>query len=135
MKTIQSSHIDQATLLEIIKSRLQSGKLPCAVAFDIALQHHIPVQKVGQTVNNEGIRLSKCQAGLFGYTPENKIIKHLETIEEELAHAIDVTQKEKVIQCAEIWEIAKKLGMSKLHVSCACETLKLKIKGCQLGAF
>jgi len=134
MKTTESSNINQ-TLLETIKSRLQSGKLPCAVAFDIAQQNQIPMQKVGQTVNNEGIRLSKCQLGLFGYTPENKIVKPLETIEDELAKAIDVTRKENVIQCAEIWKIAQKLGMRKLHVSCACETLNLKIKGCQLGAF
>jgi hypothetical protein len=80
-------------------------------------------------------RLCKCQLGLFGYAPENKIIKSLDIVDPELEQAINETKKENVIQCSQIWEIAKKLGMRKHHVSCACETLKLKIKGCQLGAF
>jgi len=134
MKTSKSIDIDQ-TILNLIKARLQSGKLPCAVAFDIAEQNHIPVHTVGQTADTEGVRLSKCQLGLFGYLPDNKIIKPLETIEPELEAAINNIQKNNVIQCPEIWEIAKKMGMRKLHVSCACETLKLKIKACQLGAF
>jgi hypothetical protein len=134
MKATESNHNDQ-TLLNAIKARLQSGKLPCAVAFDIAKQKQIPLHEVGQMANTEGIRLSKCQLGLFGYPPKNKIIKALEAIEPELEQAIKDTQKDNVIQCPEIWEIAQKLGMRKLHVSCACETLNLKIKVCQLGAF
>jgi hypothetical protein len=131
---MSTSQIDQR-LLEIIKERLQSGKLPCAVAFDVAKNYNTGTQTIGQTVNAANIRLCKCQLGLFGYSPENKIIKSLDTVEPELEQAINETKKENVIQCSQIWEIAKKLGMRKLHVSCACETLKLKIKGCQLGAF
>jgi len=134
MKSTDSLQIDQ-NILEGIKARLQSGKLPCAVAFDIAKQYQTTMQSIGNIVNNEGIRLSKCQLGLFGYSPENKIIKALETIAPELKQAIQSTQKNNVIQCAEIWEIANTLGVRKLHVSCACETLNLKIKACQLGAF
>jgi len=134
MKTTKPSQIDQK-LLETIKAHLQSDKLPCLAAFDIAEKNQIAVQTVAQTVDISGIRLSKCQLGLFGYPPENKIIKPLNSIEPELKQVIDNTQKENIIQCAEVWKIAKELGMKKLHVSCACETLKLKIKGCQLGAF
>ena len=126
--------IDQQ-LMDTIHARLQSGKLPCAVAFDIAKQNQMLVKKIGQTADSAGIRLSKCQLGLFGYPPENKIIKSLDTVEPELQSAINEVQKDNVIQCADIWDIAKKMGMKKLHVSCACETMALKIKGCQLGAF
>jgi len=131
---MNTSQIDQR-LLEIIKERLQSGKLPCAVAFDIAKKNGIRPQTIGETVNAADIRLCKCQLGLFGYSPENKIIKPLDSVNPELAQEIIDTKKDNVIQCVQIWEVAKKLGMRKLHVSCACESLKLKIKGCQLGAF
>jgi hypothetical protein len=134
MHPTNTLHIDQ-NLLDIIQERLQSGKLPCAVAFDIAQKNNSSMQSIGQIVNAENIRFSKCQLGLFGYSPKNKIIKPIDSVEPELERAINDTKKDNVIQCAQIWKISKKLGMKKLHVSCACETLKLKIKGCQLGAF
>jgi len=134
MKITDSKQIDQH-LLKNIQMRLHSGKLPCAVAFDIAEHCQTSVLKVGKTVDLAGIRLSKCQLGLFGYSPENKILKTLENLDPELEQAIKAKQQDNVIQCAEIWEIAKNLGLRKLTVSFGCETLKLKIKGCQLGAF
>jgi hypothetical protein len=33
------------------------------------------------------------------------------------------------------WEIASRLGIQKLDVASACETMGVKIKPCQLGAF
>jgi hypothetical protein len=131
---MEVSQTDQ-NFLEHIKTRLQSGKLPCAVAFDIAEQNQISMHTIGQVVNTEDIRLSKCQLGLFGYPPDNKIIEPLNSIKPELKQVIQSTQKNNEIKCAEIWEIARNLGYRKLHVSCACESLKLKIRGCQLGAF
>jgi len=122
-------------IVDIIQKRLQSGKLPCAVAFDIANQTETAIQTIGSIVDNAGIRLNKCQLGLFGYAPNNKIIKSLEKIEPDLKRAIDQKQTNNTITCSEIWGIAKNLKQNKRHVSCACETLGLKIKKCQLGAF
>ena len=39
------------------------------------------------------------------------------------------------IQCAALWAIAGRLGKKRKEVSGACETLNLKIRKCQLGAF
>jgi hypothetical protein len=123
-------------ILSIIHQHLRSGKLPCSVAFDIALKHKINVEQIGQTADIADIRLSKCQIGLFGYNPpKKKKIKSLKTIEPELKQAISDVQQDNRISCKNIWQIAEKLKTNKLHVSCACETLGLKIKNCQLGAF
>ncbi|KPA16821.1 regulatory protein [Candidatus Magnetomorum sp. HK-1] len=122
-------------LLETIQERLQAEKLPCAVAYDIAQKSCIPMKEIGQTADIAEIKLSKCQIGLFGYAPEKKKITKLERIEPVLKQKILSTQHENIISCENIWKISEELQLNKLHVSCACETLGLKIKHCQLGAF
>jgi len=122
-------------VLTIIQQYLRSDKLPCAVAFDIARKHKISIKRIGQTTDLAGIKLSKCQLGLFGYEPEKKKIKPLDTIEPDLKQAISDAQENNRIFCKTIWKIAETLKINKLHVSCACETLGIKIKNCQLGAF
>ncbi|MBF0450390.1 MAG: hypothetical protein HQK75_06790 [Candidatus Magnetomorum sp.] len=122
-------------LLNTIRQHLQSEKLPCSVAFDIAQKNQVQIKHIGQTADMAGIRLCKCQLGLFGYEPEKKKIKPLQIIEPALNQAIQDAQKDNRMTCKTIWHIAETMKMNKLHVSCACETLGLKIKNCQLGAF
>jgi hypothetical protein len=73
--------------------------------------------------------------GIFGYEPENKAVKPMDVIPEELEKAIRAKIKDGRLQCASAWEIAKALNIPKMDVSSACEGLGIKIKPCQLGAF
>jgi PIN domain nuclease of toxin-antitoxin system len=74
--------------------------------------------------------------GIFGYEPENKAVKPMDAVPEELERAIrDRLNKDKRLACASAWEIAKAFNLPKMHVSSACERLGIKIKPCQLGSF
>ncbi len=50
---------------EEIKSSLVDGKLPCAVAFQIAGKHDVSTKKIGDKANELNIKISKCQIGCF----------------------------------------------------------------------
>jgi hypothetical protein len=39
------------------------------------------------------------------------------------------------LPCAAAWEIARNLNLPRMRISAACESLHIKIKPCQLGAF
>ena len=48
-----------------IRTSLVDGKLPCAVAFQIAKKHSVTPQQVGDTANEINIRIASCQLGCF----------------------------------------------------------------------
>jgi hypothetical protein len=79
--------------------------------------------------------LVKCQLGLFGYTPEKKIVKPKATENPDLASAIRDARVDGKLSCENAWEIARRFDVSKMRVSSVCEQLKIKVKPCQLGAF
>lgn len=118
-----------------LRDRCPSGELPCAVAFDIAKVLGVSPAAVGRTADLINCRLVKCQLGLFGYTPEKKIVRAAESVDETLTKALRESLTNDRLPCATAWEIAGRLQLRKMAVSSACETLGIKIKPCQLGAF
>ncbi len=48
-----------------IKAALVDGKLPCAVAFQIARKLKVAPKVVGDTANRLSIKISSCQLGCF----------------------------------------------------------------------
>jgi PIN domain nuclease of toxin-antitoxin system len=73
--------------------------------------------------------------GLFGYGETKKIVQPAKEITPELKESITSALKEERLSCAAAWEISGKLNIPRMKVSAACETLQIKIKPCQLGAF
>jgi hypothetical protein len=82
-----------------------------------------------------GIRLVKCQLGLFGYSPEKKIVQAAPAAEPAMETAIREKLENGRLTCRRAWEIAMAFQLPKMAVSAACEALQIKIKPCQLGAF
>ena len=130
----QDAVADKTIALEI-KNHLHDGKIPCAVAFDIAGRLKASPAKIGQTIDLMDIHLCKCQLGLFGYQPEAKKViaekKNLAVVQSLIEDALE----DGALPCASAWRIAKDQKLTKMAISNACEALKLKIKPCQLGAF
>jgi hypothetical protein len=91
--------------------------------------------EVGKTADLLGCRLTKCQLGLFGYSPEKKIVGPKHPEEPAVTQAIEDEAKNGRISCRQAWGIAKRFGVRKMTVSSACEAINIKIKPCQLGAF
>jgi hypothetical protein len=73
--------------------------------------------------------------GLFGYTPEKKVVTPKPPTHPDLEDAVRAALVNDRLPCRAAWEIAARLDVSKMSVSAACEHLGIKIKPCQLGAF
>ena len=52
-------------LEEEMRASLVNGKLPCAVAFQIAKKLKVSPKQVGNAANRLNIKISSCQLGCF----------------------------------------------------------------------
>jgi len=123
----------------IIKDKVNQhaaqGNLPCAVAFKIADELGVSPAEIGKTVDLLDLRLSKCQLGLFGYQPDKKAVKAKAPENRQMEDAIRKALDDGKLTCRQVWDIAGRFKVPKMAVSGACESLNIKIKPCQLGAF
>lgn len=124
-----------ARIREKMTQRAADNQLPCAVAFDIAGELGVGPEIIGSCADKMGFRLVKCQLGLFGYEPEKKIVKARAEVSGQLRQAVYENLENGRLACRNAFIIARKLDLRKMDVSGACETLDIKIKPCQLGAF
>jgi hypothetical protein len=124
-----------AATREKIEKEAPGAKLACAAAFQLAADLRQSPAEIGKAADLLGIRLIKCQLGLFGYTPEKKIVRPAETVERTLEDAIRAALQDGRLPCRLAWELAERFHISKMSVSAACEALSIKVRPCQLGAF
>ncbi len=137
-KTLPEDFVVDAALAAAIETALTDGLLPCAVAFRVAETHVVAPLLVGQTADVLGIRLTRCQLGLFGYPGHAKGWDALAgtAISEDLAAAVRAAADEAGgIACARLWELAVQFGISRLQIGYVADQLGLRIGACQLGAF
>ena len=118
-----------------IQTRIKADTLPCAVAFKIASDLNVSPAAVGKNADLIKLHLGKCQLGLFGYTPNKKIVTPKPPEHPELESAVKAALVNGRLSCRAAWDVAERLNVSKMSVSAACEYLAVKIKPCQLGAF
>jgi hypothetical protein len=118
-----------------LQRSIEKGELPCAVAFQLAETLQKPPSAIGEAADVLGVRLVKCQLGLFGYTPVKKIVKPCAGVDAELEEAIRSRLENGRLPCEAAWSLAKAFNSTRMGVSAACEALGIKIKPCQLGAF
>jgi len=120
---------------EAIKQKRTGESISCAAAHAIAADLNLAPGEVAVTLDLLEIRINKCQMGLFGYKPEKKVVGPSDSVLPELENAIKMKSVNNKLTCLECWEIAENLQLNKMDVSTACETLDIKIGGCQIGAF
>jgi hypothetical protein len=118
-----------------VRSKAENGKVACAVAHAIAAQFGVAPSEVGKAIDLLEYRLFRCQLGLFGYAPEKKIVKAVMEAPEALRNLLRQRAVEGRISCLDCWDMSRELGIGKMEVSGACESLGIRIKPCQLGAF
>lgn len=122
-----------------MQERLKEGKLPCNQAYAIAQMLDVDPLTVGRAANQAGIRISRCQLGLFGYGPKaegkHKIVHPMDEVPERLAARLRAQAEGDSITCAAVWRVADGLGFSRLETSSAVEAMGLKVSRCQLGCF
>ena len=122
-------------IAKAVEKKSIDGMITCADAEIIADALRVTMRDVGLTVDMMEIRISKCQLGLFGYSPEKMIVKPADGVSDVLEKSIREALLNGRLPCAAAWNIATQFGIPKIKVSAACEALKIKVKPCQLGAF
>ena len=130
-----SAHKQNPALTEAVRASADNGAMACATAFKIAEKQKVAPIDIGNALDLEKISIVKCQLGLFGYSPEKKIVRPAESVSDNLHKEIAAGLTDGRLPCAQAWAIARKLNLAKMDVSAACEKLGIKIKPCQLGAF
>jgi hypothetical protein len=123
------------TIAKVVQDKAENGEMSCAIAFKIAGELDVLPAEVGLTLDLLEIPVIQCQLGLFGYRPIKRIVKAAEVISTPLEEAIHSKLVKGRLPCVAAWELAKSLMVPKMAVSKACESLKIKICNCQLGAF
>jgi hypothetical protein len=118
-----------------LERRAEEGTVACVAAHEIAGDLGVAPSEVGKTVDLLEYRIVGCQLGLFGYSPQRKIVEPADAVSEELRHELGRAAPDGRISCASVWAIADAQGLPRMSVAAACETLSVKIKNCQLGAF
>lgn len=124
-----------SALAKAIQEAAESVRIPCARVFETASELGVSPAEAGRTVDLLKIKITQCQLGLFGYSPDKSIVEPAEEVSPELESAIRGRLAGQRLACAEAWEIARELNLKKMDVSSAAEALGIKIKPCQLGAF
>lgn len=124
-----------AVIVQAIKEKINNNELSCAHAEAIARDTATTLAEVGINLDLLEMRIGKCQLGLFGYNPTSKAVKPATNVSPELTAAIQNALSNERLPCAAAWAIAASLGIPRMAVARACETLEIKIKPCQLGAF
>lgn len=113
----------------------QGEGLDCAAAFELVRTASISPQEVGRSADLMEIPVVRCQLGLFGYHPEKRVVKPLAAVPPELRAAIESNLVDNRLPCTAAFKIAEDLQVAKMKVAAACETLKIRVSHCQLGAF
>ncbi|MBW2544167.1 MAG: hypothetical protein JRD43_01580 [Deltaproteobacteria bacterium] len=120
---------------EAVRDEIKDGHITCAAIHKIAGDLKVIPAEVGVAVDLMEARLSRCQMGLFGYTPDRRIVEPASEVSPELEAAIRKSLVDGRITCLSCWGIAEEFGITKMDVASACETLQLRIFSCQIGAF
>lgn len=126
-------------LQEAMRARLEDGKLACNHAFAIVQNLGTEPLEVGLAANEDGIRISRCQLGLFGYGPKaegkHKIVQAMDEVPERLAARLRALSLSEEITCASVWKAADGLGTRRQEACSAVEAMGFRVSRCQLGCF
>ncbi len=123
------------TLAEQLKARAKDGRINCAVAHHIAKEFGVTPEEVGATADLLELRINQCQLGLFGHGHQKRLVFPAKEVSDELRQAIEAVLDDDGLACDAAWRIAEQFTITRVEVSSACETLNIRIKACQLGAF
>lgn len=125
-------------IAKAIREKSPGGELACAMGERISKELKVDISEVGVTADLLEMKIKKCQLGLFGWGKKpshGKGIHAADPVSVELKGALEEVTENGAVTCAALWVIADRLGVERKVISAACDTLGLKIRGCQLGAF
>ena len=125
-------------IAKAIRVKSSGGKLVCAMGEKISKELKVGIVEVGITADLLEMKIKECQLGLFGWGEKpnhGKDILATDSVSAEIKSSLEKAAVKGMVTCAALWTIADRLGVKRKVVSAACETLKLRIRSCQLGTF
>ena len=125
---------NKSDISEIVRAAAIDGHITCARGLELSGETGYTPAEIGDAMDDNKIRITLCQLGLFGYDGGKKI-KPSDVANKNVEDAINAGLVDGKISCDAIWRIAEELRIKKFDVACACEKIKIRINKCQLGAF
>lgn len=134
-----AKHPEGTTLNEKIAEKVNTlvveGEISCGEAHAVAHELGVSPKEVGVTIDLMELRINQCLLGLFGYSPEGKVVTPAESVSPQLRAALEAEKAKGGVSCEAAWGLAERFNLRRLEVSSACEALGMKIVSCQLGTF
>ena len=118
-----------------IQASLVNGRLPCAVAFNMARSLNVTPRMVGDKANELKIRIIDCQLGCFAVEKATRPALDDMEIATALAEELQVSMINRQLPCTAAFEVARKLKTSRKEVGDAATKLNIRLINCQLGCF
>jgi hypothetical protein len=125
---------DPVIVAKLEKFREQN-RITCSAAHRAAAELNVLPAEIGIQLDLMELRLVKCQLGLFGHESESRPMDNDFQVSDELKERLKNAAVNGRISCKDCWDIAGEFKISRPDMGAACETLNLRIKPCQLGAF
>jgi hypothetical protein len=122
-------------MAEALARRAQGTSITCAAVHAAAREMGTEPSLAGMQVDLMELRLTACSLGLFGYGDEANRLTPMSSVPEALGQGLRAASRDGRISCLDCWNLADDMNLSRKEVAAACETLGLKIRPCQLGAF
>jgi hypothetical protein len=130
---------------ETVRSEIRAGldgeeRLHCEAAHRIAEKLGVQPLAVGKEADEIGVRITRCQLGLFGHAAEKempgyRLVEKLGDPPEAAAAAVRQAADHGKIPCLILWRLAQRHGLTRLDMGNIAETLEIKVSPCQLGFF
>lgn len=120
---------------KLLKKKIIGGRISCENAHAVAGALKLSPRRVGIAIDLLEARIMDCQLGLFGSSVQMPEMPLSADTQASLCQAVKDALVKDRLPCAAAWNIAARLGVERIVVRAECERLKVKIKGCQLGAF
>ena len=123
-----------------LAAEAEQGQVTCARACQVARRLGVGLAEVGAAADAAGVRVSRCQLGLFGYGSKaegkSKIVQTVDAVPPALAERLRRARDERGrLTCAAVWAVARQSHISRLKAAGAAQGLGLHVEDCQLGCF
>ena len=126
-------------LQDQVRAAVHDDQLPCALAHKLADELGVMPEVLGAAAREAGIRITRCQMGLFGYgpkgTPSYRVVRAADHCPEDLTAEAKAALVDGRLPCRAAWTLAKRHGLTYRGMGDVLEALGLKVKPCQLGQF
>jgi hypothetical protein len=126
-------------LQDRVRATADDDQLPCALAHKLADELGVMPEVLGAAAKEAGIRITRCQMGLFGYgpkgTPSYRVVRAANHYPEGMEVEAKAALVDGRLPCRAAWALAKRHGLAYREMGDVLEALYLKVKPCQLGQF